>query len=300
MQHAICERHPLYQVFLDLTKAYDTVDHDRAMDIFAGYGIGPNICRVISTYWELETIIPKSAKYFGTPFHPENGLRQGGPKVPTKFDLIIDSVIREWCSITSFCHLDLFLSVWYADDGRLSGYSRIEVQRGIDIFVDLFARVGLKLNTTKSKFMVVLLDPPPLPTSPEGYAHRFDPSLPSFKDQRHAKVPCPHPTCQKHKRLFTSGYLKRHLREHHRIFSDPTPPSLAPSPHVYQISIPHSGIKIPCPVPGCPASPPGCSLMHSHFCRCHIDDIIIILEEGPLPRCPQCGMFLKSITDYHL
>jgi hypothetical protein len=40
--------------------------------------------------------------------------------------------------------------------------------------------------------------------------------------------------------------------------------------------------------------------MRDHFCCRHVSDTIIIAEEGLLSRCPNCGMYLKSITVYHL
>jgi hypothetical protein len=47
----------LYQVFLDLTKACDTLDHDRTMLILEGYGVGPKLPNFIRRIWEGHTII---------------------------------------------------------------------------------------------------------------------------------------------------------------------------------------------------------------------------------------------------
>ncbi len=42
-QLAWAEQEPLYQIYLDLRKAYDTLDLGRCLEILAGYGVGPNL-----------------------------------------------------------------------------------------------------------------------------------------------------------------------------------------------------------------------------------------------------------------
>ena len=41
------EQHPLYVIFVDLKKAYDTMDRARCKEIMEGYGLGPNMLRLI-------------------------------------------------------------------------------------------------------------------------------------------------------------------------------------------------------------------------------------------------------------
>jgi hypothetical protein len=50
MQKAKRESNPLYMIFLDIKKAYDTLDRERTIEILQKYGVGPNICRVIQKY----------------------------------------------------------------------------------------------------------------------------------------------------------------------------------------------------------------------------------------------------------
>ena len=46
-QFAWVEQEPLYQIYLDLRKAYNALDRERCLKILAGYGVGPNhfVCR---------------------------------------------------------------------------------------------------------------------------------------------------------------------------------------------------------------------------------------------------------------
>ncbi len=72
------------------------------------------------------------------------------------------------------------------------------------------------------------------------------------------------------------------------------------------MSIPHgSRTEILCPVEGCPFKVPEektskCGVMRKHFrCR-HIEDSIKIEEEGLLPQCSKCGLFMKDAnSDQH-
>ena len=41
----------LYVIFMDLHKAYETLDRDRCLDILEGYGVGHRAFRILRTYW---------------------------------------------------------------------------------------------------------------------------------------------------------------------------------------------------------------------------------------------------------
>ena len=43
---------PLFQMFLDIRKVYDSLDRERCLDIFSGYGVRPNITCLLKSYWE--------------------------------------------------------------------------------------------------------------------------------------------------------------------------------------------------------------------------------------------------------
>jgi Reverse transcriptase (RNA-dependent DNA polymerase) len=49
---------PLYMLFLDIKKAYDTLDRDRTISLLRQYGVGDNICNIIQTVWSKDTMIP--------------------------------------------------------------------------------------------------------------------------------------------------------------------------------------------------------------------------------------------------
>jgi Reverse transcriptase (RNA-dependent DNA polymerase) len=59
---------PLFLIFLDLKKAYDTLDRERTWQIMQGYGVGPRICNIIAQTWAMDKMIPKQAGFYAEPF----------------------------------------------------------------------------------------------------------------------------------------------------------------------------------------------------------------------------------------
>ena len=74
MQLASYLGHPLYQIYMDLTKAYDTLDRNRTLSLLKAYGVGPHTCSLIEEIWEWETIVPKSGDCFSIPFSAHHGI----------------------------------------------------------------------------------------------------------------------------------------------------------------------------------------------------------------------------------
>jgi hypothetical protein len=80
-----------------------------------------------------------------------------------------------------------------------------------------------------------------------------------------------------------------------------TTPHLNGNGSVYEISMPEYKQLSVCPVPGCNTTIQDRHGMRRHFLFRHYFDTIIILEEGQLPRCENCGMFctLSALASTH-
>ena len=77
-QLAMADQVAVYEIFLDLSKAYDCVDRDRMLEILEGYGIGPRLLGLITAYWELQVFVCKQSGFFGDPFQAGRGVPQPG------------------------------------------------------------------------------------------------------------------------------------------------------------------------------------------------------------------------------
>ena len=49
---------PLFQVFLDVRKAYVSLDRESCLELLRGYGMGPNLARLLENYWRRHRIVP--------------------------------------------------------------------------------------------------------------------------------------------------------------------------------------------------------------------------------------------------
>src|SRR5688500_10964987 len=81
----------LYHIFLDLTKAYDTLNQEHTMEILCKYGVGPNIAHFIQLIWEQATLVLKQAGNYRRPFQAKCSNHQGNILLPTIFNTVTDA-----------------------------------------------------------------------------------------------------------------------------------------------------------------------------------------------------------------
>ena len=72
------EQDPLLLVFLDLLKAYDTVDRVHLMMNLEGYGAGPHMCKLLSVFWDQQEVITCQNGYHGPHFNTDRTSKQLG------------------------------------------------------------------------------------------------------------------------------------------------------------------------------------------------------------------------------
>ncbi len=71
------DQSPLYQIYIDLKKAYDTLDRERTLGILAAYGVGPKLLALQKHFWETATLVYRAGGNYGEPFGAERGVTQG-------------------------------------------------------------------------------------------------------------------------------------------------------------------------------------------------------------------------------
>jgi hypothetical protein len=86
----------LYQIYVDLKKAYDALDWEQTLKILVAYGVGPKLLALQKHFWETATLVCRARGYYGEPFCAEWGITQGGPLSSLMFNVCVDAVVREW------------------------------------------------------------------------------------------------------------------------------------------------------------------------------------------------------------
>jgi hypothetical protein len=203
-------------------------------------------------------------------------------------------------------------SQFYADDGLLSGEDPHETQRALDLFTNIFARVGLKMNATKTKVMSMKGCKTHTTICQKAYIRRMTGTGLSNRERCLEKVDCE--LCGA---TINRQYVKNHQRTlkcirgrndwtarnstSERLENPDQPQGVGTEiepPIEYRFCMPLRQ-TVPCPVPDCPYATSTRTEMRRHFRGRHPDNCIIITEEGKLPQCENCGLFQRNVDLKH-
>jgi hypothetical protein len=112
---------------------------------------------------------------------------------PFIYNIVCNAVIREWESQMNngtAQERKETRAQFYVDDGLLSGEKPQEVQRAMDIFTNIFARVGLKMNATKMKAMTMVGSKVYASISKIAYTQRITGEGHTHRERNIQKVEC--------------------------------------------------------------------------------------------------------------
>ena len=84
---------PLSRVFMDLWKAYNTVERDRLLTTLEGYVAEPCIFGLLENFWECHQVVPRQNGFHGLAIPVTRGTMQAGLVYPTMFNVVLDNVI---------------------------------------------------------------------------------------------------------------------------------------------------------------------------------------------------------------
>ena len=125
----------LLQMYLDVQKAYISLDRFRCMDIMRGYGMGQNTAHFISHHWDSLLFVPKASRYLGMAFGTGRGFTQGDPTYPIIFNIVVDAVVRAVLEVvcgTQEARNGMGWTagernlVFYTDGGQILGISNLD------------------------------------------------------------------------------------------------------------------------------------------------------------------------------
>lgn len=191
MQRAAYAGVTMYQIYLDLRKAYDSINRESVLALLQRYGVGPNVRRYISFIWEDQIFLLKQSGFFSDPISVDRRVTQGDTDSPIIFNVIIDAVLHRAQGEAAYGGSD---QSFYADDGLLKNSDHRALQRDVDRMVELFALFGLRANHGKTKYMVLRGPTVPNAQSTEVYASTRAGGM-SQKEWGRQDVECPFPEC---------------------------------------------------------------------------------------------------------
>mmetsp|Transcript_21821 Transcript_21821/g.47506 ORF Transcript_21821/g.47506 Transcript_21821/m.47506 type:complete len:265 (+) Transcript_21821:1172-1966(+) len=92
-QLVFIKQHSLFMIFIDLKKACDAMDRGQCKEILVGYGIGPNMIRLIMYFWDNAVLVCRASGRYGQVFRANRGVTQGGPLSPKLFNIVVDAIV---------------------------------------------------------------------------------------------------------------------------------------------------------------------------------------------------------------
>ena len=295
MQIAACQSDTLYQIYLDLRKAYDSIARNRVLKLLEKYGVGPNIRNYIHDIWDKQIFILRQAEFYSDPIEVDRGCTQGDVDSPIIFNIIIDAVLRTWKSSDDFSQSD---SCFYADDGLIQHPDPVALQKDLDNILELFGRMGLQPNADKTKVMIFRGAPAPRAKSRADYnkIRRTRNTSSSLLNQEWRKLRTNCTVCGKE---LANGYLKKHMETQHSITNNNKYACReVQDTGRYNLPFRHGRMN-KCPVPGCTGGGRDKFGIYRHFCLIHPQATIVIDEDGMLPKCQICGMRVSGDISKH-
>ena len=179
LQEKCCEQHQeLYLAFVDMTKAFDTVNRDLLWNILRKFGCPPTFIAILQQFHTgmcAQVVMAGSQSYS---FPVEVGVKQGCVLAPIIFNLLL-------VAITLVSHRDLQSSdcvgidyrlgggffnlrrlqaktktssamisaLQYADDAAFPSLTADGLQRSLDVMSETYLHAGLIINTTKTEIL---------------------------------------------------------------------------------------------------------------------------------------------------
>jgi hypothetical protein len=177
----------LFVCFIDITKAYDSVDRETAWKTLLHRGAPPKLVHLVrDKHEDTSCVIRAPGLGLGEEFQVKTGFKQGDTISPLLFNLYMDSVVRDvlphlrslgvrvrysdhgvlrerWHGHIS--HEGLVWILLYADDIALVANSARDLQLMLTILDSAFKRWGLLISVDKTKAMCFSKTPsstPPL------------------------------------------------------------------------------------------------------------------------------------------
>lgn len=146
----------VFCAFLDLSKAFDNVNHSKLISKLIRSNISPSIVNTLNHIYSNQYVKVKFNGIYGQTWRLCNGVRQGGVISPILFNLYINEVLERLNNLNIGCILDIqrHNSQGYADDLTLLAPSSESLKYLLIEICKILNELNLSLNAQKSVCMI--------------------------------------------------------------------------------------------------------------------------------------------------
>ena len=133
--------------FIDLKKAFDTVNRDALFTLLPSYGFGPNTLTLLKLLYDHDDSLLKVDGLHVGNIKATIGVKQGSVLSPLLFIIFMDHVF----AMLSFDNTQEITLLAYADDIVIFGDSEEQLRKRINEFNGAVESLGMKINVGKTK-----------------------------------------------------------------------------------------------------------------------------------------------------
>ncbi|KAI5753273.1 hypothetical protein M8J77_025408 [Diaphorina citri] len=151
----------IYACFIDFSKAFDNVQHQKLIDILKSKNIDSHDIRIISNLYWNQTARIKVDDELSDEIKIMRGVRQGCLLSPLLFNIYSEAIFEE-----AILHAQMGIKIngqfvnnlRYADDTVILSGTLHHLQRTMQKVSQTCNKYGLKMNIKKTKFMIITKD----------------------------------------------------------------------------------------------------------------------------------------------
>jgi hypothetical protein len=153
---SLLNKEKLYLCFMDFSKAFDKLNKNLLLAKLNNK-INDLMWMMINNYINSARIVVKCNNKMSKHIDISRGVKQGGPASPHMFAYYVDEMIRQVVRIGLVCSLMYIMVgiICYADDTTIMTKTIAALQRTVDHITEYCRNHEIKINESKTKWMVI-------------------------------------------------------------------------------------------------------------------------------------------------